>query len=147
MKSVFDRRVVPVLLLAQIVYIGLLEFAFAFLVPDTGELDHAESGSAGLLGYGVLVTTVLIVVAGGAVLLASTRVSASVPRVLRMGWLILLGILETGIAVVFIHSAVTGSLGPDTLIAGAAVVVSGCVGAGCVMGAAACLRGARHALP
>ncbi|CAO0833310.1 Integral membrane protein OS=Streptomyces microflavus OX=1919 GN=Smic_46820 PE=4 SV=1 [Streptomyces microflavus] len=56
---------------------------------------------------------------------------------MRSVLLVLLGLLELGIAAAFLHSAATGSLGPDTVIAGVAVVVSGCVAAGCVPGPAA----------
>jgi hypothetical protein len=40
---------VPLLLLSQVAYVALLEFAFTFLVPETGEIDHTESGSSSAL--------------------------------------------------------------------------------------------------
>ncbi|MFW3461356.1 hypothetical protein ACN24K_11830 [Streptomyces microflavus] len=77
---------------------------------------------------------VAAVMAVGALMPASSRASAAVPRPVGS---VLLGLLELGIAAAFPHSAATGSLGPDTVIAGVAVVVSGCAAAGCVLGPAA----------
>ncbi|MEV0889230.1 hypothetical protein AB0J03_36270 [Streptomyces microflavus] len=127
-------------------YLALMELAFTFLVPGKVEPDRTESARNALLGYGAVVVAVAAVMAGGALMPASSRASAAVPRpvgsvllvlLVLLGLLGLLGLLELGIAAAFPHSAATGSLGPDTVIAGVAVVVSGCVAAGCVLGPAA----------
>lgn len=131
------RRIAPALVVAQLLYLALMEFAFTFLVP--GNPEPAATGSArnALLGYGAVMVAVAAVMAVGALMLASSRASAAVPRPVRSVLLVLLVLLELGIAAAFLHSAATGSLGPDTVIAGVAVVVSGCVAAGCVLGPAA----------
>ncbi|MEU1220116.1 hypothetical protein [Streptomyces microflavus] len=118
-------------------YLALMELAFTFLVPGKVEPDRTESARNALLGYGAVVVAVAAVMAGGALMPASSRASAAVPRPVRSVLLVLLGLLELGIAAAFPHSAATGSLGPDTVIAGVAVVVSGCAAAGCVLGPAA----------
>lgn len=77
---------------------------------------------------------VAAVMAGGALMLGSSRAGTAVPRPVRTVLLVLLGLVELVIAAAFLHSAATGSPGPDTVIAGVAVVVSGCVAAGCALG-------------
>ncbi|MEV7057293.1 hypothetical protein AB0N95_17605 [Streptomyces microflavus] len=129
------RRIAPALVVAQLLYLALMELAFTFLSPGNPEPDATGSARNALLGYGAVM--VAAVMAGGALMPASSRASAAVPRPVRSVLLVLLGLLELGIAAAFLHSAATGSLGPDTVIAGVAVVVSGCVAAGCVPGPAA----------
>lgn len=131
------RRIAPALVVAQLLCLALMELAFTFLSP--GNPEPAATGSArnALLGYGAVMVAVAAVMAVGALMLASSRAGAAVPRPVRSVLLVLLGLLELGIAAAFLHSAATGSLGPDTVIAGVAVVVSGCVAAGCVLGPAA----------
>ncbi|AGK79176.1 hypothetical protein ACIQ9K_11920 [Streptomyces microflavus] len=131
------RRIAPALVVAQLLYLALMELAFTFLSPGNPEPDATGSARNALLGYGAVMVAVAAVMAGGALMLASSRASAAVPRPVRSVLLVLLGLLELGIAAAFLHSAATGSLGPDTVIAGVAVVVSGCVAAGCVPGPAA----------
>ncbi|WP_405397730.1 hypothetical protein [Streptomyces microflavus] len=131
------RRIAPALVVAQLLYLALMELAFTFLSPGNPEPDATGSARNALLGYGAVMVAVAAVMAGGALMLASSRASAAVPRAVRSVLLVLLGLLELGIAAAFLHSAATGSLGPDTVIAGVAVVVSGCVAAGCVRGPAA----------
>lgn len=114
-----------------------MEFAFTFLSPGNPEPDATGSARNALLGYGAVMVAVAAVMAVGALMLASSRAGAAVPRPVRSVLLVLLVLLELGIAAAFLHSAATGSLGPDTVIAGVAVVVSGCVAAGCVLGPAA----------
>ncbi|MER7037025.1 hypothetical protein [Streptomyces microflavus] len=128
------RRIAPALVVAQLLYLALMELAFTFLSPGNPEPDATGSARNALLGYGAVMVAVAAVMAGGALMLASSRASAAVPRAVRS---VLLVLLELGIAAAFLHSAATGSLGPDTVIAGVAVVVSGCVAAGCVPGPAA----------
>ncbi|MFJ1738547.1 hypothetical protein ACIOGT_18790 [Streptomyces microflavus] len=131
------RRIAPALVVAQLLYLALMELAFTFLSPGNPEPDATGSARNALLGYGAVMVAVAAVMAGGALMPASSRASAAVPRPVRSVLLVLLGLLELGIAAAFLHSAATGSLGPDTVIAGVAVVVSGCVAAGCVPGPAA----------
>ncbi|WP_433401754.1 hypothetical protein [Streptomyces sp. CA-146814] len=128
------RRLAPALVIAQLAYLVLMQLAFTFLAPESAEPRSEESARTALLGYGATVAAVAVVLAGGALMLASSRASARVPRPVRAALLVLLGLVELGIAAAFLRSAVTGSLGPDTLIAGVAVVVSGCVAAACVQG-------------
>ncbi|MEU1322812.1 hypothetical protein AB0N60_17490 [Streptomyces microflavus] len=130
------RRIAPALVVAQLLYLALMELAFTFLSPGNPEPDATGSARNALLGYGAVMVAVAAVMAGGALMLASSRASAAVPRPVRSVLLVLLGLLELGIAAAFLHSAATGSLGPDTVIAGVAVAVSGCVAAGCVPGPA-----------
>ncbi|SCK21957.1 hypothetical protein YUYDRAFT_02295 [Streptomyces sp. ScaeMP-e48] len=131
------RRIAPALVVAQLLYLALMELAFTFLSPGNPEPDATGSARNALLGHGAVMVAVAAVMAGGALMLASSRASAAVPRPVRTVLLVLLGLVELGIAAAFLHSAATGSLGPDTVIAGVAVVVSGCVAAGCVPGPAA----------
>ncbi|MET8375989.1 hypothetical protein [Streptomyces microflavus] len=137
MKPLLHRRIAPALVVAQLLHLALMELAFTFLSPGNPEPDATGSARNALLGYGAVMVAVAAVMAGGALMLASSRASAAVPRPVRTVLLVLLGLVELGIAAAFLHSAATGSLGPDTVIAGVAVVVSGCVAAGCVLGPAA----------
>ncbi|MFJ8771128.1 hypothetical protein [Streptomyces microflavus] len=134
MKPLLHRRIAPALVVAQLLHLALMELAFTFLSPGNPEPDATGSARNALLGYGAVMVAVAAVMAGGALMLASSRASAAVPRPVRTVLLVLLGLVELGIAAAFLHSAATGSLGPDTVIAGVAVVVSGCVAAGCVRG-------------
>lgn len=131
------RRIAPALVVAQLLHLALMELAFTFLSPGNPEPDATGSARNALLGYGAVMVAVAAVMAVGALMLASSRAGAAVPRPVRSVLLVLLGLLELGIAAAFLHSAATGSLGPDTVIAGVAVLVSGCVAAGCVLGPAA----------
>lgn len=131
------RRIAPALVVAQLLHLALMELAFTFLSPGNPEPDATGSARNALLGYGAVMVAVAAVMAVGALMLASSRAGAAVPRPVRSVLLVLLVLLELGIAAAFLHSAATGSLGPDTVIAGVAVVVSGCVAAGCVLGPAA----------
>ncbi|MET8059437.1 hypothetical protein ACWECC_12870 [Streptomyces microflavus] len=137
MKPLLHRRIAPALVVAQLLYMALMELAFTFLSPGNPEPDATGSARNALLGYGAVMVAVAAVMAVGALMLASPRASAAVPRPVRTVLLVLLGLVELGIAAAFLHSAATGSLGPDTVIAGVAVVVSGCVAAGCALGPAA----------
>ncbi|MFF7252947.1 hypothetical protein [Streptomyces microflavus] len=137
MKPLLHRRIAPALVVAQLLYVALMELAFTFLSPGNPEPDATGSARNALLGYGAVMVAVAAVMAGGALMLASSRASAAVPRPVRTVLLVLLGLVELGIAAAFLHSAATGSLGPDTVIAGVAAVVSGCVAAGCALGPAA----------
>ncbi|MFD5900073.1 hypothetical protein ACFWHG_01055 [Streptomyces microflavus] len=137
MKPLLHRRIAPALVVAQLLYLALMELAFTFLSPGNPEPDATGSARNALLGHGAVMVAVAAVMAGGALMLGSSRASAAVPRPVRTVLLVLLGLVELGIAAAFLHSAATGSLGPDTVIAGVAVVVSGCVAAGCVLGPAA----------
>lgn len=137
MKPLLHRRIAPALVVAQLLYLALMELAFTFLSPGNPEPDRTESARTALLGHGAVVVAVAAVMAGGALVLASSRAAAPVPRPARSALLVLLGLLELGIAAAFLHSAASGSFGPGTVIAGVAVVVSGCVAAGCVLGPAA----------
>ncbi|MEW2189591.1 hypothetical protein [Streptomyces microflavus] len=134
MKPLLHRRIAPALVVAQLLHLALMELAFTFLSPGNPEPDATGSARNALLGYGAVMVAVAAVMAGGALMPASSRASAAVPRPVRTVLLVLLGLVELGIAAAFLHSAATGSLGPDTVIAGVAVVVSGCVAAGCVRG-------------
>ncbi|MFF0055123.1 hypothetical protein ACFYRI_12100 [Streptomyces microflavus] len=137
MKPLLHRRIAPALVVAQLLHLTLMELAFTFLSPGNPEPDATGSARNALLGYGAVMAAVAAVMAVGALMLASPRASAAVPRPVRTVLLVLLGLVELGIAAAFLHSAATGSLGPDTVIAGVAVVVSGCVAAGCALGPAA----------
>ncbi|MFF8318696.1 hypothetical protein ACF06V_16190 [Streptomyces bobili] len=142
MMNVLRRRAAPVLLLGQTAYVVLLEFAFTFLVPDTAELDHTESGSSGMLLYRVLVVVAVLGMLGGAVLLGSARVRDGIPRAVRAVWLALLALGEVAIAVAFAGSAVVGSPGPDTVISVLGILVSGCIAYSCIAEAGSAMRGA-----
>jgi hypothetical protein len=137
----FHRRVVPVLLLGQVAYVALLEFAFTFLVPDTAEIDHTDPQTSGTVLYLVLVAAAVLAMAGGAALLGSAQVRDRTPRALRVGWLILLGLGEVAIAVMFLRAVVTGALSPDTLIGVLASVASCAVAWSCLTETSTVLRG------
>ncbi|MFG2310142.1 hypothetical protein ACGFS9_15935 [Streptomyces sp. NPDC048566] len=141
MMTMFHRRVVPVLLLGQVAYVALLEFAFTFLVPDTAEIDHTDPQTSGTVLYLVLAAAAVLAMAGGAVLLGSAQVRDRTPRALRVGWLILLGLGEVAIAVMFLRVVVTGALSPDTLIGVLASVASCAVAWSCLTETSTVLRG------
>jgi hypothetical protein len=140
MMTVLHRRVVPLLLLSQVAYVALLEFAFTFLVPETGEIDHTESGSSSALLYRALVITAVLGMVGGAVLLGSARARARTPRGIRVGWLALLVLGEVAIAVAFAESVIAGSPGPDTVIGALGILVSVCVVYSCLAEAGSAMR-------
>ncbi|MBK5993594.1 MULTISPECIES: hypothetical protein [Streptomyces] len=137
MKPLLHRRIAPALVVAQLLCLALMELAFTFLSPGNPEPDATGSARNALLGHGAVMVAVAAVMAGGALMLGSSRAGTAVPRPVRTVLLVLLGLVELGIAAAFLHSAATGSPGPDTVIAGVAVVVSGCVAAGCALGPAA----------
>ncbi|MFE9849508.1 hypothetical protein ACFYPN_11935 [Streptomyces sp. NPDC005576] len=141
MTTLFHRRIVPVLLLAQVAYVALLEFAFTFLVPDTAEIDHTDPDTSGTVLYAVLVAAAVLVMAGGAALLGSARVSGRTPRTVRAGWLALLGLGEMAAVVMFLRVVVTGASGPDTLIGVLAGVACCAVALSCLTEATTGLRG------
>ncbi|MET7828964.1 hypothetical protein ABZT23_30360 [Streptomyces sp. NPDC005386] len=141
MMTMFRRRVVPVLLLSQIAYVALLEFAFTFLVPNTAEIDHTDPNTSGTVLYLVLVAAAVLTMAGGAALLGSAQVRDRTPPALRVGWLILLGLGEIAIAVMFLRAVVTGTLSPDTLIGVLASVASCAVAWSCLIETSTVLRG------
>ncbi|MEU6374258.1 hypothetical protein [Streptomyces sp. NPDC046909] len=125
--TVLHRRIAPALLLGQVAYAALLEFAFTFLAPRTGELDHTESDPSGLLLYGLLVAAAVVGMTGGAVLLGSAKARAATPHAVRAGWLGLLSLGEAAIAIAFAGTALAGGSGPDPLIGMAGTLVAGCV--------------------
>ncbi|WP_405988022.1 hypothetical protein [Streptomyces sp. NBC_00986] len=141
MTTMFHRRVVPVLLLAQVAYVALLEFAFTFLALDTAEIDHTDPDTSGTVLYAVLVVVAVLAMAGGAALLGSARVRERAPRALRGGWLALLGLGEVAIAVMFLRTVATGASGPDTLIGVLASVASCAVALSCLTETSTVLRG------
>ncbi|MEV6507803.1 hypothetical protein AB0M61_17025 [Streptomyces sp. NPDC051642] len=141
MMTMFHRRVVPVLLLAQVAYVALLEFAFTFLALDTAEIDHTDPDTSGTVLYAVLVVVAVLAMAGGAALLGSARVRERAPRALRVGWLALLGLGEVAIAVMFLRTVATGASGPDTLIGVLASVASCAVALSCLTETSTVLRG------
>ncbi|MFE7455809.1 hypothetical protein [Streptomyces sp. NPDC057554] len=131
MSQVLHRRIAPALVILQLLYLVLMELAFTFLAPATAE--PAPAGSA-LPVYWATVAGVAVVMAAGALVLASAPAGARVPGPVRWVLLALLGLLELGIAASFLHAAVTGSPGPDTVIAGLGVPAACSVVAGCVLG-------------
>ncbi|WP_329537053.1 hypothetical protein OG568_51820 (plasmid) [Streptomyces sp. NBC_01450] len=141
MMTMLHRRVVPVLLLAQVAYVALLEFAFTFLALDTAEIDHTDPQTAGTVLYAVLVVVAVLAMAGGAALLGSARVRDRTPRALRVGWLALLGLGEVAVAVMFLRTVVTGASGPDTLTGVLASVASCAVALSCLTETSTVLRG------
>ncbi|MFB6814819.1 hypothetical protein ACFCV8_09765 [Streptomyces sp. NPDC056347] len=141
MKATFHRKVVPALLLVQVAYVALLELAFTFLVPDTGEIDHTDPRTSATVMYAALVVAAVVAMTGGAVLMGSARVRDRAPRVLRGCWLALLGIGEIAVAVMFLRAVATGSMGPDTLIGVLAAAVSCAVALSCLTEAGTVLRG------
>lgn len=134
------RKVAPVLLLSQLAYVTLLEFAFTFLALDTGELDHTESGSSGELLYRALIIAAVLGMIGGVALLGSARARDIAPRAVRAVWLALLALGEAAIAVAFAGSAATGSPGPDTVIGVLGLLVSGCIAYSCFIEAGTAMR-------
>ncbi|WP_406130593.1 hypothetical protein [Streptomyces sp. NBC_00989] len=141
MTTMFHRRVVPVLLLAQVAYVALLEFAFTFLALDTAEIDHTDPDTSGNALYAVLVVVAVLAMTGGAALLGSARVRERAPRALRVGWLALLGLGEVAVAVMFLRTVATGASGPDTLIGVLASVASCAVALSCLTETSTVLRG------
>ncbi|MFI1568945.1 hypothetical protein ACH4ZX_39050 [Streptomyces sp. NPDC020490] len=135
--TVFHRRVAPVLLLGQVAYVALLEFAFTFLVPDTAGIDHTGPSRSGTALYAAVVAVALLAMTGGAALLGSARVRAGTPRALRAGWLIVLGAGELAVAVAFLKAVVAGDPGPDTLIGLLAGVASCAIAWSCLSGTGA----------
>ncbi|MER6633286.1 hypothetical protein ABT301_34570 [Streptomyces sp. NPDC000987] len=137
----FRHRVAPVLLLCQVAYVALLEFAFTFLVPDTAEIDHTGPSPSGTALYASAVAVALLAMTGGAALLGSARARAGTPRALRAGWLIVLGVGELAIAVAFLKAAASGASGPDMLIGLPAAVASCAVAWSCLAETTALVRG------
>jgi hypothetical protein len=132
MKNALTHRVAPILLLMQAAYLALLEFAFAFLAPETGEIDHTEpAGSSGIV-YALVVGAAFLGLIGGAALLGSVQARArTAGRPLRVVWLALLGLGELAVAGMFLKSIVDESVGPDTVIGMLAIVISCGVGICC----------------
>ncbi|MGW5369692.1 hypothetical protein ACWER6_33850 [Streptomyces sp. NPDC004009] len=141
MMTMFNRRVVPVLLLVQVTYVALLEFAFTFLTPDTAAIDHTDPGTGASALYAVLVTVTLFATAGGAALLGSAHVREWTPRAVRVGWLTLLGLGELAVAAMFMRNVAAGASGPDTLIGVLASVASCAIAVSCLTETSAMLRG------
>ncbi|MFI8814524.1 MULTISPECIES: hypothetical protein [unclassified Streptomyces] len=132
MNRLLHQRVAPALLIAQIAYIVLLELLFGLSGPDTAELDHtAPSPTGDALFTGLLILTVLAM-GGGAALLGWKRVQAWAPPTARAAWLGALGLGEIALAAAFLNEALRQSLGPDTLIAALAIVVSLAITLTCV---------------
>jgi len=141
MMTMFHRRAVPALLLVQVAYVALLEFAFTFMVPDTSEIDHTDPSTSGTVMYAALVAMALVAMTGGAALMGSARVRDRAPRALRVGWLALLGLGELVIAVMFLNTAATGTLGPDTAIGAVASAASCAIALSCLTETTTVLRG------
>lgn len=125
MKKALTHRVAPIFLLTQAAYLALLEFAFAFLAPETGELDHTEPAGSDVLIYAAVVGAVFLGLIGGTVLLGSRQArNRTAGRPLRVVWLALLGLGEITVAGMFLKSIVFESIGPDTVIGVLAIVIS-----------------------
>ncbi|WP_405809711.1 hypothetical protein OG524_08665 [Streptomyces sp. NBC_01520] len=126
-KRVFDRRVVPVLLAAQLAYVALFGLLFALSGPDTGEIDHtAPSATDDALFTGALLA-MLLLGAGGAVLLGWEKARTRTPPAARSVWLGVLALGEIAVAVAFLDASLQESFGPDTVVAGLAVAASAAV--------------------
>ncbi|MER5343033.1 hypothetical protein ABT030_22390 [Streptomyces mirabilis] len=141
MMTVFHRGVVPVLLLVQVAYVALLEFAFTFLTPDTAEIDHTDPSTSATALYAVLVAVALLALAGGAALLGSAQVRERTPRAVRVGWLTLLGLGELAVGAMFLRNVAAGASGPDTLIGVLASVASCAIAVSCLTETSTVLRG------
>ncbi|MQS37455.1 hypothetical protein [Streptomyces katsurahamanus] len=142
MTHPLGRRIAATLLIGQVSYVVLIQILLGALGPDTAAVDHNARSASGLLLYGTVVIGILVVMAGGAALLAVERVREGVHGLLRTAWLVCLALGELAIAASFLAYAATETFGPDTVIGAFAVVMS----VGIAVVCAAEVRAALHAL-
>jgi hypothetical protein len=144
--TLFVRRAGALILVLEVCYLLLLQFALAVFTVDTSEIDHTDAGGYGGLGGGLLLAaeglTVLLLLWGAAALgLASFAHRGPVwARAVGFG---LVAVTQVCVVWAATSNALAQDARPDMVVNAVMVLLALTAGAACVLG----LRGGPRKAP